>query len=274
MSLETLARPDDEAYGRLLAEVERRYGILIPPERDAAVRQSLDDSCSTLGLSDVATMVERLVVNDVHAVDHVIRAATVNHTGFLREPAAFEVILDEVIPTLEPHRDVRIWSAAASTGEEIYTLAMLAAERVGMDELDRRWHFLGTDIDSEAVGAAEAGVYTQERLDALPERVRRAYFRPATRGQYVIHDRIRALCTFRRLNLLARPLPFRHPFDVVLCRNVLYYFAEARQRAVLESLYRATANRGWLLVGASDAIEHLGTSWIRRSPIAYRRSML
>ncbi len=264
--------PDELAYPRLRALVAERFGIVIPTERDEAVRTGLLGSCSRLGLRDLGELFARLDAHDGAAMEGLLAQVTVNHTGFLRDTAAYDIFLREALPTFEgPER--RIWSAAASTGEELYTLVILLAERFGVDELRHRWRFLGTDINPEAVRRAEAGRYDKERVAVWPAAQRERWFRPIGAGQFELDPTLRELCTFRQLNLVDAPLPFRGRFDAVFCRNVLYYFNEARQREVLGSIHAVTRPGGWLLTSATEAIEHLGTPWRRHDIIAYRKAV-
>ena len=263
--------PESLTYERLVAAVEARFGIVIPDERSSAVLRSLQDSCQVIGAIDLAELHELFKSDDARAVDHVIRAATVNHTAFYREPPAYELFAAEILDSIPEFGDVRVWSAASSTGEELYTLAMVAARHVGLSELERRWRFLGTDVDSEAIEHAEEAIYSKERTATLPDDLQKQFLTAVDRDKVQVDDRIRGLCTFRRFNLLARPLPFRHPFNAVFCRNVLYYFSAEHQRNVLEAVHDAVVPGGWLVVSASESIDHLGASWVRRSPISYRR---
>lgn len=253
--------------------VQQRYGIVVPVERRRSILGELESHSAVLGCADLDELCERVLQHDPPAVDFLLTAVTVNHTGFFREMAAYRVFLEELLPSLERMRgEVRVWSAACSSGEELYTLVMLLADRLGLGSLRSRWRFLGTDINAMTVSRAEAGLYYTHDMEQLPPEFRRRYFEPINGGRARIGRELRSLCTFRRLNLLHRPLPFQQPFHVILCRNVLYYFDERDQRLVLSTLYDAADEGSWLLTGVSDSVRLLGSSWRSESSILHRRA--
>lgn len=261
--------PDELAYPRLRSFVADRFGIVVPPERDEVVQRGLYETCRRLGLRDLDDLFVHVGGHDGAAMEGLLTQVTINHTGFLREKSAYDLFLESAMPTFDgPER--RIWSAASSTGEELYTLVILLAEKLGLEELRRRWQFLGTDLNPEAVRRAEAGRYSEARVSAWPAAQRDRWFRPVEDAQFELDPALRDLCTFRQLNLVDVPLPFRGRFDAVFCRNVLYYFSESRQRLVLRSIHGVTRPGGWLLTSATEAIDHLGTPWRRHDTIAYR----
>ena len=162
----------------------------------------------------------------------------------------------------EKQQEIRVWSAAASTGDEAYTIAIIAAERWGVLQARRRIAILGTDISDPVIGQAEEGVYGSTHLEHVPDDLLQRYFRPCGIGQHAIQEDIRKMCTFRRLNLKAYPYPFRGSFDVIFCRNVLYYFDKDHQVKTLEALYEVARPGGWLLTSVTEAVRDLHTRWV------------
>lgn len=202
----------------------------------------------------------------------VMHAASTNHTYFFREMDVLDKFVEIILPTLQRRPEIRIWSAAASTGDEAYTVAMLISEKMGRAALDRLM-LLGTDISAPSIEKAETGTYTTRQLENVPPIYLQQYFRPAGPGEYSVNDEIRKPCTFRRMNLKTTPYPFKSKFQVVFCRNLLYYFNRDDQIATLKAMYDCTEPGGWLVTSVTEAIRDLGTKWEQVSSGIYRRPM-
>src|SRR5690242_15920267 len=152
-----------------------------------------------------------------------IDALTTNHTAFLREPDHFDCLSREILPGLAPRETIEIWSAACSTGEEVWTLACLLSDIAGL----RSFHIAGSDISVRALRSAAEGLYPAERCAALPSRWLSRYFESPDRGAtYRVTAPLRSRATFRRLNLIDSCFWPRR-FPVIFCRNVMIYFDPA-----------------------------------------------
>jgi len=171
---------------------------------------------------------------------------------------------------------VRIWSAAASSGEEAYTIAMLAAELVGLENLKTRLAILGTDISFQVLRQAEEGIYSEEKLHNIPSLYQKRYFSPCNGNQKAmqINDLLRPACIFRRMNLKKRPYPFKKRFHIIFCRNVLYYFAPDDREKIVNSLYESAEKGGWLIVSVTESLSNMTTKWKRMNGCAgiYRKA--
>ena len=199
-----------------------------------------------------------LVVSDVSGRELVdfINRITTNKTSFFREPHHFEFLKDRVLPEMRARGQncVRIWSAACSSGEEPYSIAMLLRE---VAELRHGWNLsiLASDIDTEMLSAAAAGVYRMDALDEMAESRRKAHFLRGyggREGSVMIRPEVRALVNFRRINLIAPSWPVEGNFDAIFCRNVIIYFDQATQRRILERLTRCLAPDGYFFAGHSE----------------------
>lgn len=178
-----------------------------------------------------------------------------NETSFFRDTGAFAQIADHLLPKLAAARDrerrIRIWSAACSTGQEAYSLAMLFADQ------GARWEgwqieILGSDISRSAVRQARGGLYTQFEVQrGLPIRQLVAWFDPVLDQGWRVKPPLASMVTFARHNLLGPP-PAGGRFDLILCRNALLYFQPERRRQLLEGLALAIAPDGALLLGAGE----------------------
>lgn len=263
----TEARALDEIRGWL----STRCGIFYPEHKDALLQQRLARVMRSFAL-DTLHALARAMFGDARTDVQlaVMHAASTNHTYFFREPEVLQGFTDRVLPAIGHNRPMRIWSAAASTGEEAYTIAILIAERLGIEALDRV-QILGTDISAPVVERAELGVFPARQFAQTSVSLRQRYFRPTGIDQFRVRGTVRACCTFRRMNLKARPYPFTKPFHAVFCRNILYYFEKADQRATLEAIHDATEPGGWLITSVTESIRDLGCRWQPVATGIYRK---
>ncbi len=235
--------------------IRRETGIAVG-EDDGALRSALrraapglDPGAFVLALSDPATG-HRLM-------SRLIDEVTVRETSFLRDRDQFDSIAWREIfqrVSAEHSAVIRVWATACSTGEEAYTLAMLAAEALGTGRPPVE--VLGTDISAAALTAASAGRYRERAVRALGEPLRRRYLERQPDGSYLVGPALRELVRFRRHNLVGDPAPppGEAGFDIITCRNVLIYFEPPEAERVLGLLRGSLRPGGRLLVGAADGL--------------------
>jgi chemotaxis protein methyltransferase CheR len=190
------------------------------------------------------------------AIARLVDAVTIKETYFLREPRQLDAIPWQLL--LERARragspDVRVWSAACATGEEPYSLAMLACEALG--EANTPVSILGTDISTAALEGALAGRYGERAMNAVEPALRGRYF-DEDGGGLIVGERLRRLVRFAPHNLAHDPLPplGEEPFDLILCRNVLIYFDSATVERVIDGLEHALRPEGMLILGSADTL--------------------
>jgi len=190
----------------------------------------------------------------------VIDAITTGETSFFRDGAPFQLLRMKLLPELIARRGenngakipVRIWSAACSTGQEVYSIAFILRELLGgSDRYDVR--LLGTDISPEAVERAAAGVYNCVEIGRGMDPGLLARHFHAERGRWRIRDEIRSLASFRTLNLM-RDFSLLGEFDIIFCRNVAIYFTEADKIAVFGRIARQLARDGALIIGSTESL--------------------
>jgi chemotaxis protein methyltransferase CheR len=206
----------------------------------------------------------------------VLDAITTNETSFFRDSAPFELLQHKVLPDLIDRRTkpgmrnvpLRIWSAACSTGQEAYSTGIVVKELLGdMRNYDVR--ILGTDISDRAVAQASHGYFSKLDLDrGMPADKVTRYFVPEG-GRWKVRDEIRALATFRTMNLL-EPFTFPAPFDLVFCRNVAIYFTESDKQRLFRNIGRVMARDGCLIIGSTESITGLCPEF---EPKRYLRSV-
>jgi chemotaxis protein methyltransferase CheR len=207
---------------------------------------------------------------DAAAGRQVISLVTTHFTGFFRHPRHFDFAVEQARRAAQRRGLARLWSAAAATGEEPYSLAMVLLEAFGRE--DPPATILATDVDEEALAVGERGQYGETSLKGLDPARRDRFLGAATiAGRRVIAPVVRRLVEFRPLNLVSEAWPIIGPFDVILCRNVLMYLEGRRRCAALERLASVLAPDGLLMI---DPTEHLGKAGHLFTPEAdavYRR---
>jgi chemotaxis protein methyltransferase CheR len=186
-----------------------------------------------------------------------ISTLTTNVTHFFREDHHFRLLASDVLHHLSPEaragRRIRIWSAGCATGQEPYSIAMtILREFPEASSWDLR--ILATDIDEVALARAIAARYEKRQLDAVPPADLRSFFRPVGQDIFEVKEEIRALIRFSPLNLMAQ-WPFRGPFDVVFCRNVVIYFDAATQAALWPRFHDVLGPEGILFIGHSERLD-------------------
>ena len=207
-------------------------------------------------------------------ITKLVNFLTTNYSYFMREWDHFEFFKTRVLPELKravTDRDLRIWSAGCSTGEEPYTLAMLMADFFGTEKSMWDSKVLATDISMRALEAARAGVYADDQLAKVPAEWRSRYFKSAGDGKWEIKPALKAEVIFRTFNLMEERFPFQRPFHVIFCRNVMIYFDRDTKAELIRKFYRMTEPGGYLFVGQSESISRDETGWQYVMPSVFRK---
>jgi chemotaxis protein methyltransferase CheR len=201
-----------------------------------------------------------------------VNSLTTNLTAFFREAHHFD-ILSERLRRMEAGRNIRIWCAAASTGEEPYSLAISACE--AFNTLNPPVQILASDIDTQVLAHGQRGVFPQERVARLsPERLRRYFLRgaDAEQGQVRVRPELQRLITFRRINLLEPLWPVQAPVDFIFCRNVMIYFDRPTQYAMLRRFSPLLHDEGLLFAGHSESLVHAADLFRSLGRTVYEKS--
>ncbi|MDD3364919.1 MAG: protein-glutamate O-methyltransferase CheR [Syntrophomonas sp.] len=204
----------------------------------------------------------------------VIDQISTNHTFFMRENKHFSIFKDQVLPHLKAtvkNRDLRIWSAGCSSGEEPYTLAMIIADFFAEDKAIWDKRILATDISIRALEKAKAGMYNTDEMKSLPENWRLSYFNKIDTNKYQVNDKLKKEIIFRRFNLMDKEFPFKKKFHVIFCRNVMIYFDNATKNDIINRFYDYTEPGGYLFIGHSEALNRSDTNYKYVMPAVYRK---
>jgi chemotaxis protein methyltransferase CheR len=222
-------------------------------------RELLARRCRRLGILDRTGLDSLLVAaeaGEASATQKLLCLLTTKFTGFFRHPTHFEMAAAHTLRVARPEGCARLWSAAAATGQEPWSLAMSLMEVFQCDKPPAS--ILATDVDGEALAVAQRGEYGELALQALsPERRERFLHEKTGARRWEIAPSVRRLVEFRPLNLADVDWPVEGPMDVIFCRNVLMYFEAGHRYAVLERMASLLAPDGLLLL---DPTEHLGNA--------------
>ncbi len=264
------------AFSALQQLIEQAVGIRLE-QRESMVESRLRKLARQHGHASVTAFIQDLLQAPTkERLSEVVDRLSTNHTYFHREAEHFERLPAILEPLLAArrrtgHLDLRMWCAAASTGQEPYTLAMILREVLGADA--PRWQsgLLATDISSDALAEAARGIYDADDVGRLPDS-RQRWFRTLPDGRKQVDESLRRDVTYRRLNLIKGPFRFRAPFDVVFCRNVMIYFDLPVRIRLLQHMADVMAPDGWLFISLSETIPAGGDLPFRYvSPGLYRR---
>jgi chemotaxis protein methyltransferase CheR len=269
----------EQAEFRLLRELFNEHcGILFGPEARPILERRLRDRISQLGLHSFSEYYQLLRFEERgrSELDEATDLITINETYFFREMYQLRAYREEVLPMLRVGASARdrlsVWSAGCSTGEEVYSIAMLTRE-AGLYP-SRAVRIFGSDISRRCVVQARRGVYGPSAFRAIPPEMRRRYFYDRPEGMHVVEE-LRALCQFGQLNLLdsARASVVGR-VDVIFCRNVMIYFDEESRRRVIEMFYDRLLPGGFLLLGHSESLLNISTAFELvhlREDLVYRK---
>lgn len=189
-----------------------------------------------------------LISDDIGIYNRFIEHLTINVSEFFRNPSEWEILEKEIIPALLKERSpLRVWSAGCSTGEEVYSLAMLLRERFP-GKTDR---ILASDIDNEVMEKATIGLYGAKAVQSLPENYKSRYF-AKDGGNYRVSDEIKKMVNFQKHDLLKNTFP--HDIDLILCRNVVIYFTEASKQNLYRKFAGSLRSKGVLFIGSTEQI--------------------
>jgi chemotaxis protein methyltransferase CheR len=263
--------PSDYDFLRKLFKA--RSGLVLAAEKHYLVESRLMPIACRHGLFNLTGLVARLKGADVEALTvEVVEAMTTNESFFFRDKLPFEQFRDTIIPTLMaargPSRRIRVWCAAAATGQEPYSLAISLRE-MGKELKGWRVEILATDISNEVLEKAKSGIYTQFEVQrGLPALMLIKYFSQIGE-MWQIAPEIRGMVKFMPLNLLD---DFSHlgRFDVVFCRNVLIYFDQPTKSAVLDRIADVGERDGFLVLGGAETVVGLTS---RFKPMADKRGL-
>lgn len=270
-----MIRITDNEFRQLAQYIQTNYGIHLKSEKKTLVMGRLnnvliENNCRNF--TQYFKLLEKDQSGEIAA--ELMNKITTNHTFFMREAGHFDYFRDKVLPYLEQtvmDKDLRIWSAGCSSGEEPATLAMMMSDYFGREKILWDTKILATDISDEVLAKARAGAYSNEQIALLPGDWRNKYFRKINNASSVLIDQIRHDIIYRKFNLMDPVFPFKKKFHVIFCRNVMIYFDHKTKIELVNKLYDLTAPGGYLFIGHSESLSRNETRYKYVLPSVYRK---
>jgi len=259
ISISAITVSEFESFRKLIYD---HAGIALAPEKKVMVASRLAKRLTYYGLSTFGQYFQLTNSSEYpNEFQMMVNLLTTNETYFFREPKHFEFFRDDILKQWRGDK-FRVWSAASSTGEEAYTLAMVLAETLGM----RKWEVFGSDLSTRVLDAARNGVYSMDRLEQMDKKLLKKYCLQGVRSQqgfFRVDEKLRNRASFDQINLM-KPLPASiGKFDVIFLRNVLIYFDNETKKHVVERLAGALKPGGHFVISHSETLnritDHLDT---------------
>lgn len=264
----------DSEFNRIVGYIKGNFGIDLSQKR-VLIMGRLENYLLRNGFdsyNDYMTEVEKDPSGE--EAKNLINVLTTNHTYFMRESEHFDYMRQIVLPQLRRKeavkKDLRIWSAASSTGEEPYTIAMVLMDFFGIEHKAWDTKVLATDISTRVLEHASRGMYLKEQVEPLPPKWKQRYFKQINSDQYVAKDALKKELIFRRFNLM-NDFPFRKKFHIVFLRNVMIYFEDETKYNLLNKIYDFMEPGGYLFIGTTESMDKNKTRFEYVRPSIYRK---
>ena len=236
----------ENTYEAFKKEFNKLTGINLSFYKERQMKRRIDSFMQGRGYHDYVKFFVFLSANH-EALDQFIEYTTINVSEFFRNSEQWEYLEKEIIPKLSGHTKIRIWSAACSTGDEPYTLAMLFLKYFPRT----KFSILATDIDEKAIETAKKGIYSKKSIANVPKEYQQ-YFTKTENGRYAIAPEIRRCVNFKKHNLFSDEYPVN--VNLLVCRNVLIYFTEEKKDEIFREYYKSLTRGGVLFLGNTEQV--------------------
>lgn len=269
----TAVHLDQASFQALAKLIHDRAGITLKEGKESLVQARLGRRMRELELTVVKDYLRHVADDDTgEELVLLLDAIATNTTSFFREPACFDHLAESLTGWLRAgQRRFRFWSAASSTGEEPFTMAMVIDQVIakeGAAGLDVA--ILATDLSTKVLDRCRQAVYSERTIAAVPAALRSRYFERQGEAWRVVEP-LRRMVTFNRLNLAKPPFPMQGPFDLVFCRNVMIYFDNTVRSRLISEIRRLLRDDGCLLVGAAESLAGIAEGYKTVRPAIYRK---
>lgn len=267
----------DKEFVQLAGYIKQNYGIYLAKGKKTMVVGRLQNLLMKYNIGSFTEYYDK-IINDKtgRLANELVSLITTNHTFFMREPEHFDYFKEKVLPYLTrvvQDRDLRIWSAGCSSGEEAYTLAMFLDEYFAVNKKMWDTKILATDISPKVLETAQKGIYSNEALLALPNQWKLKYFERMDGENSRVVSGIREEVIFRKFNLMTPAFPFKKKFHVIFCRNVMIYFDAATKNLLINAFYDSLVNGGYLFIGHSESVNREISKFKYIKPAVYRKEL-
>lgn len=265
----------EKEFLKLAEFIKSNYGINLKEEKKSLVIGRLHNVLMQKDFQSFSDYYDYVVADKTgDAAIVLIDKITTNHTFFMREVDHFYYFKNTVLPYLASSvkdKDLRIWSAGCSTGEEPYTLAMVLDEHFGNEKIQWNSKVLATDISGKVLDTAKKGVYNNSEIATLPAQWRLSYFKKYDQENSILVDKIRDEVIYRKFNLMDAVFPFKRKFHVIFCRNVMIYFDNKTRDELVNKYYQHLEHGGYLFIGHSESLNRDTTRFKYIMPAVYRK---
>jgi chemotaxis protein methyltransferase CheR len=258
-------------FDRICRLIHEHAGISLAPAKQDMVYSRLARRLRALGLSSFEEYLERLDRRGSQEWQTFVNSLTTNLTSFFRESHHFDILMRQLRES--QRRPFRIWCAAASTGEEPYSLAITACE--ALDSMTPPVEIIASDIDTNVLAIARRGIYALERVERLTSARIQRFFVPENSGgpdEARVRPELQRMVSFARINLLDATWPIRAPIDAIFCRNVMIYFDKPTQYQILKKFRPLLREDGFLYAGHSESFLHAADLFHPLGRTVYQRS--
>lgn len=267
----------DREFNRFSSFIYEQVGIKMPPAKKTMLEGRLHKRLKALRISTFEDYADYVFSSEGKHVEliHLIDAVTTNKTDFFREPHHFEYLAQQFLPEFakKSSRNINIWSAGCSSGEEPYTIAMVLRDKLA-EYPGTGLSILASDISTTVLNNAKTGIYPEERSVPIPLYYKKKYLmksRDRSRALVRIIPEIRSLVTFRRINFMDNDFGLRDKMDVIFCRNVVIYFDKPTQQALMQKFHRQLQPGGLLFIGHSETLNGLDLPFKQVANTVYRK---
>lgn len=275
---------EDQVLRTLRDWLHEDYGIYFNNKKLYSLSNKIDQRIRQVPVETLPEYVQYLRQHPDEEIQEFLDCVSTNKTFFFREPKHWNFLVEQVLPSLKTSETVKMWSAACSSGEEPYTLAMLLDDHLignssGSHHITNsrssNFKILATDIAREAVLQGQKGVYSENKIKSVREHDQSylsRYFEAAEdEDNYRVREHIRESVTFRKFNLKSSSYPYPNSFSLILCRNVLIYFDDEMIEHVIDQLTSCLEPGGYLFVGHSESLQNIDHDLKKIRPAIYRR---
>ena len=259
-------------FERLVAFMKKNYGINLE-KKSVLIEGRLSNMIAKRGFTSFKDYLDFALSDKTgNETIQLVNKLTTNHTFFLREPEHFTFLKNTILPYIEKantDHSMNLWCAASSKGHEPYTILFTVLDYFGTNISTWRINYIATDIDTEVLNFARAGVYPATELKDVPQNWITKYFRKVDEGNFAVRDNYRTMIQFKQFNLMDK-IVTQKPYDFISCRNVMIYFDTETKNALVERFYDVTKEGGYLFTGHSESVSR-DTRYSYIQPAIYRK---
>jgi len=270
----------DKEFQHIRELVYKNFGINLTEQKRALVVGRLNKVLREKEYDSFKTYYDSIMSDKTgDMLSELVDRISTNHTFFNRENDHFEHLANNVFPSVIPalknanKKKLRIWVAGCSSGEESSMIAILLTEHLGNEINQWDIGILATDISVSALEKAVEGNYSKENVSHMPAKLKNKYFQKMPDGSFQVSDKIRKMMTYRKLNFMSPSYPFRGPFDIILCRNVMIYFDKPTRNRLVERFYDYLVPNGYFYIGHSETLGRNNEMFRYIRPAVYQKEM-